>query len=112
MTARLIAVAGVPPQIVLQEMIEVLLGSARACRIAAARALGAVGSLGAVESLVPLTKAFLGGGELQLAARVAIQRIQGRAGPADAGGLSLVGGSEPAGGLSLPAAERDEVGPA
>jgi hypothetical protein len=55
---------------------------------AAAEALGAVGSVAAVEPLLPLTKGF-GRGSLRQAARGAIASIQSRLGDVEAGRLSL-----------------------
>ena len=61
-----------------------------AVRLAAARTLGAIGSIeGAVPALVPLRDKFMGGA-LKDAAKDAILRIQSRAGNPDAGGLAVV----------------------
>lgn len=73
-------------------------------KIAAAEALGAVGSIAAVEPLLPLGKGF-GRGQLRQAARGAVARIQSRLGDADAGRLSLAEDDELAGAVALADAE-------
>lgn len=75
-----------------------------AVRVAAARALGEVGTVAAVAPLLDHAKTWLAG-ELKQAARDAVRRIQSRLGDAEAGGLSVVG-SVGAGGLSV--TEADE----
>jgi HEAT repeat protein len=74
-----------------------------AVKIASATALGLVGSIDAVEPLLPLVKGLLESAELKEAAREAIRRIQARLGDADAGRLSLLGESEQSGALSIAA---------
>jgi hypothetical protein len=71
---------------------------------AAAEALGTVGSVGAVEPLLPLTKG-LGRGQLRQAARSAIASIQSRLGDVEAGRLSLAEDHELAGAVALADAE-------
>lgn len=81
-----------------------------ATRVAAARALGEVGTLGAVASLVPHREKFMGGA-LKDAAREAILAIQRRAGDVAAGRLSMAE-VDHQGGMSLhedPAAAATEV---
>jgi HEAT repeat protein len=69
-------------------------------QIAAAEALGTVGSVGAVEALLLLGKG-LGRGQLREAARAAIARIQSRLGDVEAGRLSLVEGDDLAGAVAI-----------
>jgi hypothetical protein len=90
-------------------LVELLSRPADAVRAAAARSLGRVGSIAAVEPLLVLTKGALFGGAARDAARDAVRRIQERLGDADAGRLSLaeagnegaVSLAEPEGALSL-----------
>ena len=58
-------------------------------RVAAARALGAVGSVHAVEPLLPCTRGLLTARDLKNAARDAIAAIQARLGDVEAGALTL-----------------------
>jgi HEAT repeat protein len=74
-----------------------------AVKTAAAAALGLVGSIDAVEPLLPFSRGLLESAELKEAARKAIRGIQERLGDADAGRLSLLGESEQAGALSIAA---------
>lgn len=72
-----------------------------AVKLAAIRSLGRLGSVAAVEPLLPLTTGLRTTGFIKEAARDAIRRIQARAGPVDSGRLSLVDEHESAGGLSV-----------
>jgi HEAT repeat protein len=80
---------------------------AEAVRIAAARALGEVGTVAAVEPLLPHTKGLLTDADLKRAAREAIDKIQGRLGDVEAGRLSLSEVQQRDGALSL---SDDEAG--
>jgi hypothetical protein len=72
-----------------------------AVRTAAARALGRVGTVAAVELLLPHSKGLLTDGDVKRAARDAIAAIQSRLGDVEAGRLALADGTADAGGLSL-----------
>jgi hypothetical protein len=74
-----------------------------AVRIAAAAALGLVGSVDAVEPLFLLGKGLLGNPKLREVSRDAICRIQSRLGDAEAGRVSLASVDEAAGAVSLSA---------
>ncbi len=87
-----------------QALVQLLSRPADGVRCAAARSLGRVGSIAAVEPLLALTKGALFGGEAREAAREAVRRIQERLGDADAGRLSL---AEPGGEGALSLAEPD-----
>lgn len=69
-------------------------------QLASAEALGEVGTVTAVEPLLPVAQGF-GRAQLRRAARAAIGRIQSRLGPAEAGLLSLAGDHELAGAVDL-----------
>jgi hypothetical protein len=85
-------------------LLQLLAGEETEVQIAAAQALGTVGSVSAVEPLLPLTKGF-GRGPLRDAARGAIASIQSRLGDVQAGRLSLVEHDALAGAVALAAAE-------
>jgi hypothetical protein len=70
-------------------------------RRAAAVALGDVGTLAAVDPLLRSAEGLLTSRALKEAAREAVRKIQGRAGPAETGRLSLAAGTEGEGALSL-----------
>ena len=72
-----------------------------AVKAAAATALGLIGTVDAVEPLLPLTKGLLGSERAKEAAREAIRRIQARLGDVAAGSLSLVEEGAQAGALSV-----------
>jgi len=59
-------------------------------RVAVADALGAVGTVRSVETLLPLTQGLLADGDAKAAARAAIAAIQARLGEVEAGRLSVV----------------------
>jgi HEAT repeat protein len=69
--------------------------------IAAARALGTIGTVAAVEPLLPHTKGLLTDADLKRAAREAIEKIQSRLGDVEAGRLSLSEVAQRDGALSL-----------
>jgi HEAT repeat protein len=77
-------------------------------RMAAAEALGQVGTTAAVEPLLALTGGIVPG-PLKRAAREAVRRIQARVVGAEHGQLSVVAPPEPEGAVSL-AEERREDG--
>jgi len=76
---------------------------------AAAEALGLVGSVAAVEPLLPLTRG-LGRAALRRSARAAIASIQSRLGDVDAGRLSLAEDTELAGAVALADALEESRG--
>jgi HEAT repeat protein len=76
---------------------------------AAAEALGAIGSVAAVEPLLLLAKG-LARSELRQAARAAIASIQSRLGDAEAGRLSLADDYELAGAVTVVAEEGEHAG--
>jgi len=78
-----------------------------AARTTVARALGVLGTVKAVEPLLPLTKGLLQTG-LHAAACDAVRRIQERLGDADAGRLSMAQAEGPSGALSI-ASEGGEL---
>jgi len=91
-------------------LIGLLLDPAEPVQRASAEALGSVGSVAAVEPLLPLAEGF-GRAQLRQAARGAIGRIQSRLGNVEAGRLSLVAGEELAGAVDLaPAAPALRAG--
>jgi len=69
--------------------------------LAAARALGEVGTIQAIEPLMSLAEGTRARGALKAAARDAIRKIQGRTGNAGAGRLAVVGWDDAEAGLSL-----------
>jgi hypothetical protein len=71
-----------------------------AARVAAARALGAVGTLRSVEPLTAVARRLLQGGEVRRAAREAVREIQERHSAGDEGGLSLAAPESLTGALS------------
>ncbi len=75
----------------------------------AARSLGLMGDIHAVEALVPQTKGIFADRDLKRAASDAIAMIQGRSGAEGGGRLSVVSDSERAGGVSLADAEQGAV---
>ncbi len=70
-------------------------------RIACAQALSKVGSVLAVEPLLPLTEGLFTSGDVKEAAKDAVEKIRARIGPADHGRLSLVEGDDDRGALTL-----------
>lgn len=68
---------------------------------AAAAALGRMGSIRAVEPLLPLCEGLTRDAELKREAREAVQRIQARLGDVSPGGLSLADGAAEAGQVSV-----------
>lgn len=79
-----------------------LLGAESAeLKVPAIQALGAIGTVRAVEPLLPLTEGMLTSPALKQAARAAVQSIQGRLGDVSAGSLSVVDGGATAGALSV-----------
>jgi hypothetical protein len=74
-----------------------------AIRVAAAKALGLVGTVHAVEPLLPLTKELLGALGLRAAALDAVRSIQARLGDAEAGRVSVAKVEDVAGAVSLAA---------
>jgi HEAT repeat protein len=87
-------------------LLRLLTREAAEVRAAAARALGQVGTVHAVEPLLALTEGLLTSPSVKQAARQAVARIQSRLGDAEAGRLSLAVPAEGAGALSLPGEER------
>jgi hypothetical protein len=77
-------------------------------RSAAAEALGKLGTVRAVEPLLPLTKGLTTSAALKDAARAAVRAIQGRLGVVEAGRVSLTEEEAHAGALSI-ASEGGEV---
>jgi len=82
-------------------LLDLLKADAVAVKVAAAKALGAVGTVRAVEPLLPFTQGLFAAGELKDAARDAVRGIQARLGEVEAGGLSVVDERVGEGGLSL-----------
>jgi HEAT repeat protein len=82
-------------------LIELLSHPAHGVRRAAAISPGAVGTVRAVEPLLPLTKGITTNDALKIAARHSIRRIQSRLGEAADGQLSLMTQDEQTGALSL-----------
>lgn len=70
-------------------------------RLAAARALAEVGTVAAVPALRTRARERLGMGEVAEAARAAVERIQARLGPVEAGRLALADEDAPVGAVSL-----------
>lgn len=71
------------------DLVRLLARPDTAVQCAAAVALGLVGTVAAVEPLLPLTEGLLRDGPLKEAARDAVRRIQARLGAVEAGRLSL-----------------------
>ena len=74
-----------------------------AVRLAAAKALGLVGTVHAVEPLLPLTRGLLGDDKVREAAQDAVRRIQLRLGDAEAGRVSIAKVEDVAGAVSVAA---------
>lgn len=70
-------------------------------RVAAAEALARIGSQRAIALLLPLTEGLLTGGDVKASAQRAIDAIRARRGDGEAGGLSVVEGSDRLGRLSV-----------
>lgn len=69
-------------------------------QLKAAETLGVIGSVRAIEYLVPYTKGLLGLGQMARAADTAISKIQSRLGPRDRGTLSMSDSTPTEGALS------------
>ncbi len=82
-------------------LLQLLACQSAAVRCQAVIALGRIGTVRAVEPLLPLSKGLIAG-HLETLAREAIRGIQGRLGDVEGGRLSVVDSPEP-GGLSLAA---------
>lgn len=106
--------AGAPPEIALAActlgarilgrrseplLLQLLENQDESVQLAAARSLGSIGTVNAVEKLLRLSNRMIRG-ELGNVARSSIAQIQARAAGADAGQLSLSSGAEASGGLS------------
>ncbi len=102
------AVAGAGDAAAEEGLLRLLAREAAEVRAAAARALGQVGSVRAVEPLLALTTGLLASPSVKQAAREAVARIQSRLGDVEAGRLSLAVPSGDAGALSL---AGDETAP-
>ena len=102
------AVAGADDAAAEDGLLRLLAREAAEVRAAAARALGQVGTVRAVEPLLALTTGLLASPSVKQAAREAVARIQSRLGDAEAGRLSLAVPSGDAGALSL---AGDEAAP-
>ena len=83
-----------------------LLGGHEHVRHAAVLALGEVGTLAAVQPLLPYSRGLFRDGDLKRAARGAVTRIQARHGAADAGRLTIAADPDSDGTLSLADTER------
>lgn len=83
-----------------QALLRLLSDSSSEVQCASAEALGVIGSIAAVEPLLPLAER-LGRAQLRQAARGAIGRIQSRLANAEAGSLSLADAHELAGAVAL-----------
>jgi HEAT repeat protein len=81
-------------------LIRLLADASSEVQCASAEALGVVGSVAAVEPLLPLAEG-LGRAKLRQAARGAIGRIQSRLGSVEAGSLSLADDHELAGAIAI-----------
>jgi hypothetical protein len=90
-------------------LIQLLSDSSRDVQQASAESLGAIGSVAAVEPLLPLAEG-LGRAQLRQAARAAIGRIQSRLGQVEAGRLSLAEERPLAGAVALAEAPAMRVG--
>jgi len=90
-----------------QAAIEALEAADDGVRVAAARTLAKIGTVAAVEPLLPLTKGILPAGELRAAAAAAVRAIQSRLRPGERGSLSVTEILSADGSLSLP---EDEAG--
>jgi HEAT repeat protein len=82
-------------------LIELLQHADLRVRISAARALGAVGTIAAVQPLLASSAGLLGSVELKDAARYAVKMVQGRLRGVEAGGLAVVDGEADRGALSV-----------
>lgn len=78
-------------------------------KVAAAQALAAAGSIGAVEALLDHGSGLLIGEELKSAARLAVATIQARAGHGERGALTVSTGPEAAGSLALTEAQEGHL---
>ena len=87
------------------KLVSLLTSENEEVQMVAANALAKLGSLDAVESLLPLTEGLTRSPEVKAAARDAVRAIQQRAGSPTGGGLSVVDDVDRAGGLSLPRQE-------
>jgi HEAT repeats len=93
-----------------EALIRLLSDSSSEVQCASAESLGVIGSVAAVEPLLPLAERF-GRAQLRQAARGAIGRIQSRLGNAEEGSLSLADDHELAGAVAIAdAAEAMRVG--
>ena len=99
------AVAGAGDAAAEEGLLRLLAREAAEVRAAAARALGQVGSVRAVEPLLALTTGLLASPSVKQAAREAVASIQSRLGDAEAGRLSLAIPTGDAGALSLAGGE-------
>jgi len=90
-------------------LIQLLSDASPVVQHASAESLGAIGSVAAVEPLLPLAEG-LGRAQLRQAARAAIGRIQSRLGEAEAGRLSLADERPLAGAVALADAPAVRVG--
>ncbi len=82
-------------------LIRLLSDDSDSVQLAAAKALETVGTLTAVEALLPLSKPITGKGGVRDAARDAVRAIQSRHSVGGSGGLSLVDPSPVSGAVSL-----------
>lgn len=94
------ALAYLPSSGAEQALIRLLSDPSSDVQCASAEALGVIGSVAAVEPLLPLAERF-GRAQLRQAARGAIGRIQSRLGNAEAGSLSLADSHELAGAVAI-----------
>ena len=103
------ALGTLPAQPAQQVLIALLSDPSVDVQQASAEALGAMGSVAAVEPLLPLTEG-LGRAQLRQAARAAIGRIQSRLGAVEAGRVSLATGEPLLGAVALVEAAQARVG--
>lgn len=96
------ALASLPSSAAEPALIRLLSDASSDVQRASAEALGVIGSIAAVEPLLPLAER-LGRAQLRQAARGAIGRIQSRLGNVEAGSLSLADAHELAGAVALAA---------
>lgn len=82
-------------------LLKILSREEESLQLAAVQALGSVGTVNAVEKLLPFSNRIIRG-ELGNVAKASIQQIQSRAVGADAGWVSLASNVSEAGGLSQP----------